>query len=125
LLFTKAAGLVFQKPIFGIGLGNFPLAQKSPFFSNFFLNFQPTHNIYILLITELGIPLFVIAVYFLINRVYKSWQKAVPSLRYSVIAVLVLGLVDHYWITSHQNILLIIFLSVLFSVKSKTEKYAK
>ncbi len=125
LLFAKAIQLVIKNPFFGIGLGNFPLVQNSDVFSNFFLNFQPVHNVYLLLTTELGILLIGFTIYFLIKYFCRIWLKIEPSLKYSAMAILVLGMVDHYWITSHQNILLIVFLSVIISVKSGSDKHAE
>jgi len=97
--------LIFLKhPLFGIGLGNYS------FLSN--LNFQPVHNIFLLLISELGI-LFCIFILCLLIKFLKSHVTSayIPML----LPVIITGSIDHYWITSHQNFLLLIIL--LFLIK--------
>jgi len=96
---------------FGVGLNNFiPNLIKV---SNTFLNsweLQPVHNIFLLVFSEVGVFGF-IAFCFLV------FSSLVPS-AYSLIAILVTGLSDHYWITLQQNLLMFTYV-VLISRKNK------
>jgi len=86
----------------GVGLNNFiPNLVKV---SNTYLNsweLQPVHNIFLLIFSETGI----IGLYALCSMLY------VGLMAYSLplMAILITGLSDHYWITLQQNILLFVF----------------
>ena len=103
---------VISQHIFtGVGLGNYLLAQyafpiKYPYF---FL--QPVHNIYLLFVTEAGIliGMFVFVRIFLLLKKYRRNM----SILFILLAVLLTGLGDHYWLTLQQNTLL---LGVLFGI---------
>ena len=100
----QAVQVIATHPIFGVGLGNF-VAQVPAVR-------QPVHNIYLLLMAELGIPAFVVLAFVVIKSFRRSWNIA-------ILVVLAIGLVDHYWITLHQNILLLVLLLAAAHLKSK------
>ncbi|MEK7550532.1 MAG: O-antigen ligase family protein [Patescibacteria group bacterium] len=79
----------------GSGLGTFVLTNKL---------MQPVHNIFLLAFAETGI-LGVVALCFL---VYKLIKKNI----YIFVFILITGLLDHYWLTIQQNMLL---LTLVFS----------
>lgn len=100
LLNQKAVETIQKLPLFGVGLGNSVSLLPS-------LR-QPTHNIFLLLASELGLPAALIIGYFVIKNLFK-----IP-----VIVILMTGLVDHYWLTLHQNILLLVVLLALIKIQS-------
>lgn len=119
--FTHDAILMIQKhPLFGVGLHNFlpeiPLFDKTA--SNIF-SIQPVHNVFLLLVAELGIPLttgLCVLLVFLIRRLYLlgKHQAAFSFLGLLLLGqVIVLGLFDHYWLTLQQGQML---LSLLFGI---------
>lgn len=115
LLTKKSISAMAYQPIFGLGLGTFPIfsynLQRTTY--NPYINFQPVHNIYLLAASELGLPALVLIVYWLIKNLKNSLEIGNWLLIIPVTVVLVTGLVDHYWLTSHQNLLL---LTILFSL---------
>ena len=70
---------------------------------------QPVHNIYLLILVEMGIPgviaLFVLFLKLLLKiaKTKKIWGVLI------IVFVLVSGLFDHYWFTIQQNTLLLAF----------------
>jgi len=108
-------GLTIMKNhfLFGIGLGNYLYFEtKQPSFSSFFSP-QPIHNVFLLLLIELGV---MIAGFFL----YLSLPfivKIIKDKRYllCLLSVLATGMFDHYWRTLQQNFILlaIVFGSIL------------
>lgn len=90
--------LIQKYPILGVGLGNFIPA------SGFY---QPVHNIYLLLASELGLPAFVVICYFMFRN-YLGFRNSKLGIAVAVIAIT--GAADHYWLTLHQNILLLVIL---------------
>lgn len=104
ILIKNSVFVILKHPLLGIGLGTYP------FLSN--LNFQPVHNIFLLLVSELGI-LFFIFILCLLIKFLKSdvTSRYIPIL----LPVIITGSLDHYWITSHQNFILLIIL--LFLIK--------
>lgn len=105
----EGAWKTFQKyTLFGTGLG--ASVKESVFV------FQPVHNIFMLLLVELGILLFLVLVSLVIwslaNRKIVIRENNV--VRAGIVVVLVTGLVDHYWISLWQNILLLtIFIATI------------
>ena len=110
-LMMQSLTVISQHIFTGVGLGNYLLAQyafpiKYPYF---FL--QPVHNIYLLFVTEAGIliGMFVFVRIFLLLKKYRRNM----SILFILLAVLLTGLGDHYWLTLQQNTLL---LGVLFGI---------
>ena len=90
----------------GVGLNNF-LKIVPRFWSGrktFLL--QPAHNIYLLTLAETGIigGLFLLTV--LVGLVKKLFQEKRIFVLLSLLAILLTGLFDHYWLTLWQNQLL-------------------
>ena len=90
--------LIHKSPIVGVGLGAFIPAAAT---------YQPVHNIYLLLASELGIPAFLVIGYLALENYLKikSWK-----LKIAILVLATTGLVDHYWLTLHQNTLLLVIL---------------
>lgn len=119
LLTTKATALIFAHPLLGIGLNNF-IPSPSPGFnppsSNPYIITQPVHNIYLLIAAELGLPATFILSFIIIKSLRELLIKN-ANLSYPIMAVTITGLVDHYWLTLHQNMLLLTLLISLTVVK--------
>jgi O-antigen ligase len=64
-----------EKPLFGWGLGTFPVVypQFRSFYTNFFVN--EAHNDYLQLLTETGLAGFAIAIWFLVLTFRHAWAK--------------------------------------------------
>ncbi|KKT58882.1 MAG: hypothetical protein UX91_C0001G0106 [Candidatus Amesbacteria bacterium GW2011_GWB1_47_19] len=103
--------------LLGVGLGAYvPSAQ--PYYNlttvPYNLTLQPVHNVFLLLISELGIPAFLIMCYFMTRL--KGRSLLLP-----VAVVLISGMSDHYWLTAHQNSLLLVILFSLLILNMGTE----
>ncbi len=89
---------------FGVGLNNYLIAQsKLDSYFPFFLN-QPVHNIFLLLLTELGLIGFIGMIYMLFEN-----KKFFLSNYYLLFVILLTGFFDHYWWSLNQNFLLVSF----------------
>lgn len=105
-----------RSPIVGIGLGNFlvNLPHALPSRQIYFL--QPVHNIYLLLLSEVGVVGVGLLVYVVIRKVSSiKYQVSRKKRKYVIlntlyliplISILALGLVDHYPLTLQQGQLL-------------------
>lgn len=104
----NAVKIIMQKPIIGVGLGNYLLAQKQ-FSSQFYdlLN-QPVHNIFLLYFSETGLVLGLFIILIFTNEL----KNIIYRKPYLVMVLLATGVLDHYWLTLTQNFLLL-FLIVL------------
>lgn len=104
-LFQNSITIFFQHTFFGVGLGNYVVAQNSFVnkYSYFFL--QPVHNIFMLLLAETGI----ILGGFIFYKLYKFAKLKIKNevFIYCLLAVILTGLLDHYWLTLQQNLLLL------------------
>ena len=117
LALLKQSWEIFQQfPLFGVGLKNFlPVLATitTTYLPYSFL--QPVHNIFVLIIVEVGLVgmIWVIPFFFsLVKRV--SVTKGVKPFLF--ICVVVIGSVDHYFYTLHQGqLLLALTLGILFS----------
>lgn len=88
-------------PILGRGWGTGPI--ELPAFSNFSFypwELQPVHNIYLSVLSDLGIVGFLIFIYF----IYRTLKKPSNIWKYLFIAYLFIGLFDHYLLTLPQGI---------------------
>lgn len=95
--------IIKQNLLTGVGPGDYLYAQaqfpqKYPSFT-----MQPVHNIFLLTIAELGIPIGFFIFYVLAKRlrVHARTPYIIPFL-----AILATGSFDHYWLTLQQNWLL-------------------
>ncbi|OGK42101.1 hypothetical protein A2954_02005 [Candidatus Roizmanbacteria bacterium RIFCSPLOWO2_01_FULL_37_12] len=102
-LMQNALSIINQHLFFGVGMGNYLINQQQ--FPQRFADFlnQPVHNLYLLLISEVGITIFA-AVFFLF---FAEFNKTLKKFPYVFGVILLTGLFDHYWLTLQQNFLLI------------------
>ena len=96
-----------QSPLVGVGLGNFVTRLPDTDVSRQGNFLQPAHNIYLLLLSEIGI-IGVIGVIGVIWVIRKKISLHMPFLMF-----LFLGLVDHYPLTLQQGQLLFTILTAL------------
>ncbi len=103
--------IIVKHPFFGVGLGNYLYAQSifSTPYSYFFL--QPVHNIFLLAIAELGIPLFIVLLFFMIKKL--RFYRHHTLFLICMLVVVITGSLDHYWYTLQQNMLLLAVISGL------------
>lgn len=119
---AQSAGQMFSaSPLLGVGLNNFVV--RLPEFSgtpqvSWWL--QPVHNIFLLVLAETGIVGIAFFLWFLYLLLKKARKK---ELGVALIAVLVTGSLDHYWLTLQQNLFLFSILTGL--VLSQAENYPK
>ena len=107
-----------SSPLFGVGLGNFlvRLPEALPTRTIYFL--QPVHNIYLLLLSEVGIVGIGLIVFFIVTLLnHESGimkygkDKTKFIIHTSLFVILVLGLVDHYPLSLQQGQLLLTVLA--------------
>lgn len=111
-LIKSAFTIIKENFWFGAGLNNFiPNLVKV---SNTFVNaweLQPVHNIFLLIFSEVGLIGFSLFIYIIASSFYIT--------NYSLIAILLTGLNDHYWLTLQQNMLLFVFVLTLSKLQQK------
>lgn len=101
---------------FGVGLNNFITNLPSYWLPASFRLWQPVHNIYLLVLSETGIFVFLLFFVFAFLTIKRLWVANNQELFLALLAVLLLGLFDHYWLTLQQNqILLSIVLGLALS----------
>lgn len=103
-LINNSIKIIAEQPLMGVGLGNYLYAQNKFPSSYFDLINQPVHNIFLLLLSELGIISSFIFMFFVFNNTKKQWLFNNLLI---VGVVITTGLVDHYWLTLQQNFLLL------------------
>ncbi|MFC1727193.1 O-antigen ligase family protein [Patescibacteria group bacterium] len=108
----KLNQLVFQmlkgNYLSGIGLNNF-IVRLSDYWSQIsgVRFFQPVHNIFLLVLVETGLVGLLIFVWLLILTFKRLLEIRNLKLVIPFLAILSLGMVDHYWITLQQTQLLL------------------
>jgi len=106
----SAIRMIWEKPLFGVGLGNFvaklPEVQKND--SYFWL--QPVHNIGLLAISEVGL-LGLIWVFLGLSGLIRT--KITLNQKLIWVAILLTGMFDHYWLTLPQNTWLLLIMTAL------------
>ncbi len=112
----KAVAIIKEKPLSGVGLGSYLIAQHSypQKFSTFFE--QPVHNIYLLTVAQLGVPLSLLFLILISRFLSPKFIFLFPLL-----VVLLTGCMDHYWLTLQQNVLLTaVVFGMISSYETKT-----
>lgn len=104
-LVDSAFQIISSNVLLGVGPGNYLIAQHAfPIpYPTFFL--QPVHNIVLLFIAELG----VVGGGAIIALLYKPfvWLIQQRMFQYCFAVVFITGMMDHYWLTLQQNVLLV------------------
>ena len=102
--------MIKENFFFGVGLNNF--IPNIPKVTSSFLNaweLQPVHNIFLLVFSEAGIIGLVAFIYLFFSI----------SINGQLIAIILTGLSDHYWLTLQQNLLLFTY---VLSLSKKGQK---
>ena len=100
-----ALEMIKSSPWLGVGMGNY-LANLPEFLQhNYIFWLQPVHNIFLLLVSEIGVLGLVLIIWFLWRKI--KW-KNVDDWSWVILGVIFLsGMVDHYWFTLPQNMWLL------------------
>ena len=114
-LINNALIIFSRSPFFGVGLGNYLLAQNN-FSSKFYLFFnQPVHNIFLLFLAEVGALFFILLFFFFISFLKKKSKKISFTPYFLLLTTIFFtGFFDHYWLTLVQNFFL---MGVVFALK--------
>lgn len=94
--------IIRQNIFFGVGAGNYLLAQNELIQQYLDIINQPVHNIFILFFSQWGI------ISFGLFSLTINWLKEVFKKNYLLFLVIfITGFFDHYWLTLNQNFLLL------------------
>lgn len=110
-LANVAGQATVQNPIAGSGLNTFiPNLPKFQINGNSIWLLQPVHNIFLLVLSEIGI----VGLFIFVVLIYSALKKSRNEKRYYLLVPLVFviltGTTDHYWLTIQQNNLLLVLL---------------
>ncbi len=125
-LIKASLEIIFQNPLFGIGLNNFVVVAKNylPKVVDLYI-FQPVHNIYLLVFSELGLVGFV-GIITIIYFVFLKSLKTDPLVLVAILELVFLGFFDHYLFTLQQaQLLFIVFISLALSKSCDQRKPLK
>ncbi len=114
ILSQVAVKTIAVSPLWGVGLGNF-IPAAAPFIR------QPVHNIYLLLAAELGLPVTVVLILELSKKIVYLIKLPNYLLATAVLGVVAIGMVDHYWLTLQQNVLLLVVLGATVTITLHAE----
>jgi hypothetical protein len=126
LLSQSAVNIWKQSPWLGVGLGNFLVALPRYLPSHTIYFLQPVHNVYLLLLSEVGLVGVGLLLYIIIKHLnhelrIKNHEKCNNSfsftIRYSLFTILILGLIDHYPLTLQQGRLIVTILIAISLIK--------
>lgn len=112
LLLLKENQAIFQiKWLQGAGLGAYIKGKEfiKPIAFPYYLITQPVHNVFLLIITEMGLVVFLIFFLFFLKWIKRLWQKN----RLVLLVFLITSFFDHYWWTLPQNFFLLPLISAL------------
>jgi len=105
-----AVSVIKERPILGLGVGNFTWYLFNNYrFQEFWL-YQPVHNLYLLIVSEIGILGLVLFLVFIARILLKGLKQIrkiyVLCFMVCVLCFMILGLIDHYFWTIQQSRLL-------------------
>jgi O-antigen ligase len=110
-LIMSTKDVFIKHPVFGVGLNNFIL-KTSYTFDIKAINYQlqPVHNIYLLVLSELGFFGFLFFYLTLLKIAHVASLILKPWFFLALTFVIISGVADHYWLTLTQNRLALVFL---------------
>ena len=112
--FQTARDLIKSNFFFGVGIGNYINTVEKEIVSGqpaWF--YQPVHNFFLLVLTEIGVFGFIFMLWLLAHILFKSFKKA-KYINFSLIlALLTIMLVDHWYWSLHFGVLLFWFIIAL------------
>lgn len=107
-LLIASGRMLATAPVMGIGMGNFIPFLPAHLESRQILFLQPVHNIYVLLLVELGLlGIVVIGLLFAVFSRPSGVAPVVPW-RVALLILMLLGTLDHYPLTLQQGQLLLV-----------------
>lgn len=115
---AEASGeMVSERPLFGVGLNNFiVLLPETSQKTEYSWDLQPVHNIFLLALSETGVAGFILL--FLVGRHLIRTKN--DKIFFSLIVIILTGMVDHYWLTLQQNMFLLFAVAGLSLRQSKS-----
>ena len=102
--------LILVNPLIGSGLNNYLVVLEAAGKSHI-TGLQPVHNIPLLILTEIG--LFGIGLILIVAYSFRNQLINNKPLMLLLVCVVITAQIDHYWVTSHQNFLLLVLLPTL------------
>jgi hypothetical protein len=100
-----AVEMIGESPWVGVGLGNYLVKLPEFLRNNHIFWLQPVHNIFLLLVSEIGILGLIGVVWLLAKKI--KWE-ILDKWSWIILGVIfVSGMVDHYWFTLPQNMWLL------------------
>jgi hypothetical protein len=100
-----AVEMIGESPWVGVGLGNYLVKLPELLRNNHIFWLQPVHNIFLLLVSEIGILGLIGVVWLLAKKI--KWE-ILDKWSWIILGVIfVSGMVDHYWFTLPQNMWLL------------------
>lgn len=114
IVLANVAGKTFSENIItGVGANGFIYQlSKRDVPTNVRWLLQPVHNAYLLLLSEMGLLLFIIAI-FLLFKILTMTLEIKSLFIFPYLFILTTGIFDHYWLTIQQNQLIA---TVVFAV---------
>lgn len=96
-----------QNPLFGVGINNQTVViEKFLMLTNYLRFVQPTHNVYVLLASEIGMLGVLLYAAVFVYSVYQVVRGGRFVVFVSLVLVVLLSSFDHYFLTIHQTLLL-------------------
>lgn len=120
---VEAKNIFFSHPLFGVGLGNYDnyLVSFNPGFLGW--HYQPAHNIYLLILAELGIIGFILFGLIIMLATYKANNLFSVM---AVLALVVIGFFDHYLWTNYLGIMMFwLIVALVFKDSTKVGFFEK
>lgn len=117
----KASFVVIrQNSLLGTGLGNYVKGMEGffPTTSRSMPLLQPVHNIFLLLFAELGIFGFLLYIYLLAKILRNNYKRVTMYSLLIFFSILVIGMVDHYFLSLPQGQLTFLLLISLAIIES-------
>ena len=101
-----AVEMIKESPVFGVGLGNYLVNLPKALKNNHIFWLQPVHNIFLLLVSEIGLLGLAGVIWFLVRKIkwgfLGKWEWLILGV------IFISGMVDHYWFSLPQNVWLLV-----------------
>jgi O-antigen ligase len=107
--YKDSALIIKENPIIGSGLGSYGLALEEAIPQQLVWFYQPIHNIFVLLLAEMGLLGLILLLLFIGKKTMDAWKKYPEDhliITGTIAILLCLGLLDHWLMSLHFGVML-------------------
>lgn len=118
--YSEAKDVIKDNIFFGAGIGNYILELKNKYPDQKSFSYQPVHNTYLLILSEIGIFGFLFFIFILLYLIKQNLRQKNSIGVAIIISIVIMMMFDHWWWSLHFGVLFFwLIIGLLYNKKEK------